>query len=132
MEANGLQHLEPAQWLWTKQIFVSDGLKTLVDYLLSTIDCLRCGIGSKGEAWVPQLTVLAAPGTSHIMGACLSVVCQVELTLFSQLCVSNVVTLGHVVQLAGANMDNDAPLASFLEGKTVVNTLMLERGSDRQ
>lgn len=41
---------------------------------------------------------------------------------------SKVVTLGHVVQLAGGNMDNAAPLASHLEVKSIrVITLLLNK-----
>lgn len=44
---------------------------------------------------------------------------------------SNIVTLGHVVQLAGANMDNAAPLASWLEVRSMRTiTLLLNKWRD--
>lgn len=42
-----------------------------------------------------------------------------------QFCLSNVVTLGHVVQLAGANMDNATPLAFCLQVKSTGSVSVL-------
>lgn len=63
-----------------------------------------------------------------ISGTRFSAFCQVGATMLRWFCVSKVVTLGHVVQLAGGNMDNAAPLASHLEVKSIcVITLLLNK-----
>ena len=60
-----------------------------------------------------------------VCGTCFSPGCQVGLTMHRQFCLSNVVTLRHVVQLAGANMDNVTPLACCLQVKSTRTAAVL-------